>query len=226
MLALSKPSQAILDDDNRTINDEAEIQSSEAHEVARDVQPVHPGRRHQHRKGNDERGDQRRADIPEYEKQDDDDKERTFCEVLRDCLDRRVDEIGAVINRLRLDTRRQRAVDVGKPCSNRLRDRAGVFTDKHECGSHDRVLAVDAGSTAAKPAADGDGSHIADAHRQAAPSSNDCMRDVVNGAYPCVSLHKEGFATTFDEVRTDSDARFFKRIGKIDEGQAVARELR
>ena len=55
---------------------------------------------HQHGDRDDQRGDQRRAEIAEQQEQHHDDQQRAFGEVVRDRLDRGVDQLGAVEHRL------------------------------------------------------------------------------------------------------------------------------
>jgi hypothetical protein len=63
VLALSKQSQAVLDDDNRAVDDDAEIDSAKAHQIGADARLDHPRHRNQHRQWNDEGGKQGGAYI-------------------------------------------------------------------------------------------------------------------------------------------------------------------
>jgi hypothetical protein len=69
---------------------------AQTHQVSADVTLNHADRRHEHRERDGERADQRRSKIAEKDEQHDDDERRAFSEVLRDRVDRRVDELGAV----------------------------------------------------------------------------------------------------------------------------------
>ena len=80
---LAEPAQAVLDDDHRAIDDQAEVERAQAHEVAGHAAAHHAGDGHQHRQRNHGGGDQRRAEIPEQQEQHDDHQQRAFDQVLR-----------------------------------------------------------------------------------------------------------------------------------------------
>ena len=91
VLSGCKPGDAVLDNDDRTIDDQAKVERAQAHQIARDTEPVHADRCHEHRYGNDQRGDYGGADIAEQEEQDGDHEQCAFEQVLFDGGDRRID---------------------------------------------------------------------------------------------------------------------------------------
>ena len=96
VLPLGQAAQAVLDDDDRAVDDQPEVDRAEAHQVAADPALHHAGRGQQHRERDHERRDQRRAEVAEQQEQHDDDEERALGEVRRDGRDRGVDQLGAV----------------------------------------------------------------------------------------------------------------------------------
>jgi hypothetical protein len=112
LLPFGEAAQRILDDDDRAIDDQPEIERAQAHQIARDAEPVHARCRHQHGDRDDRGGDERRADIAEQQEQHDDDEQRAFDQVLLDRRDGRIDQLGAVIDRLGEHVGRQRLVDL------------------------------------------------------------------------------------------------------------------
>ena len=94
--------QAVLGDDDRAIDDQAEVERAEAHQVGADPALPHADGGHQHGKRNDQRGDHRGAEIAEQQEQHRDDQQRAFGEVVRHGGDGGVDELGAVEHRLDL----------------------------------------------------------------------------------------------------------------------------
>ncbi len=73
-LLLGEAPDAVLDDDHRAVDDEAEVDRAEAHQVAADLALDHAGDGDQHRERDRERGDERGADVAEQQEQDDDDQ--------------------------------------------------------------------------------------------------------------------------------------------------------
>ncbi len=69
MLALGQPAQGVLDDDHGPVDDQAEIERAQAHQVAGDVQPVHADGAEQHGQGDDQGGDQGRAPLAQDDEQ-------------------------------------------------------------------------------------------------------------------------------------------------------------
>ena len=61
----SASADAVLDDDDRAVDDDAEVERAQAQQVAAHLGAHHAGDREQHRQRDDEGGDERRADVPE-----------------------------------------------------------------------------------------------------------------------------------------------------------------
>ena len=85
--------QGVLHDDDRAIDDQAEIQRAQTHQIAGDAQRVHPDGAHQNRKRNHERGNGRGTNIAEDQKQRGDDEQRADRKIFRDGRDGRVDQL-------------------------------------------------------------------------------------------------------------------------------------
>ena len=100
MLTFGDASQRIFNDDDGPIDDQAEIECAEAHQVRRNAAAQHPEAGHQHGDRDHQRRDQRRPEIAEQQEQHDDNQQRPFGQVLRNCLDRGIDERRAVEHRL------------------------------------------------------------------------------------------------------------------------------
>src|SRR3546814_6171993 len=82
LLLLSQPSQAVFVNNHRSIDDEAEIECAQAHEVGGGSCRQHARQGHQHRNRNHGGGNQRRAEIAEQEEQDDNHQQGALGEVL------------------------------------------------------------------------------------------------------------------------------------------------
>ena len=68
VLTFGKPSHAVLDHDDRAIDDETEVERAQRHQVAGDTERVHASRHHQRRQRDDERRDKRCAEVAEEDK--------------------------------------------------------------------------------------------------------------------------------------------------------------
>ena len=106
MLLFREPAHAVLDDDDRAIDDDAEVERAQAHEVAADFAFDHAGDGEEHRQRNDRSGDERRADVSEQQKEHDDDEHRALEEVLPHRLDRGIDERRPVVDGVGYDALR------------------------------------------------------------------------------------------------------------------------
>ncbi|MCY1185059.1 hypothetical protein D9M73_258070 [compost metagenome] len=107
LLGMGETADRILDDHHRAIDDDAEVQRAEAHQVGADLVAEHAGEGKQHRQWNDHRGDQRGADVAEEQEQNHDHQDRAFDQVLLHRGNGFVDQIGPVIDRHRTDPGRQ-----------------------------------------------------------------------------------------------------------------------
>ena len=112
MLPLGDASQRVLDDDDRTIDDQTEVERAEAHQVCGNPALQHAETGHQHRDRDHQSCDQCCPEVAEQQEQHDDDQQRAFGQVLGDGFDRRIDERRPVEHRLNCDVLRKRCVDL------------------------------------------------------------------------------------------------------------------
>ena len=135
--------QAVLDDDDGAVDDDAEIDGAEAHQIGADLVFDHAGHGEQHRQRNDAGGGDGRADVAEKQEQDHDDQQRAFEQVLLDGRDGRFDEVRAVVDGARDDPFRQRARDVLELGGDALRHRAAVLADQQHGRAEHGFFAVE-----------------------------------------------------------------------------------
>ena len=95
---LREPAQAVLDDDDRAIHDETEVQRAQTHQVCGNPRLHHAGDGHQHGERNHQRGEQCRAQVAQQQEQDHHHQQRTFDEVLLDGGDGLIHQHGAVVS--------------------------------------------------------------------------------------------------------------------------------
>ncbi len=98
-LFLRKTADAVLDDDDDTIDDDAKIQRPQTHQVGTDMIDDHAAECKQHRQRDDECRDHRRTKITEKQEQYDDDERGAFDQIAGNGMNRAVDQCGSIINR-------------------------------------------------------------------------------------------------------------------------------
>jgi hypothetical protein len=143
MLLRREQAQAILDDDHDAIDDDAEVDRAQAHQIGADLVLNHPGHREQHRQRDDQGGDQGGAHIAEEQEQDHHDQEGAFKEVAFDGRDRRLDEAGAIVDSARDDAVGKRFCDLLEPRRYPLRNGAAVLADQQHRRAENGLLAVE-----------------------------------------------------------------------------------
>jgi hypothetical protein len=89
-----------LEHDDRAVDEEAEVDGAEGHEVAGDAGPVHAEQGDGHRGGDADDADEGAADAAEEHDEDDEDDEGALDQVGHDGREGALDEVGAVVDRL------------------------------------------------------------------------------------------------------------------------------
>ncbi len=116
-------------------------QPAQAHQVGRDVGPVHEderrGRRQRQRQGDR----QCRLQVPQQQKQDRDDEETALRKRARHGADAGLDQVGAVVERSNPHPRRQRLLDLGDLLFHAVHDELGVLALEHDRHADDGLAA-------------------------------------------------------------------------------------
>ncbi|MCY1294889.1 hypothetical protein D9M70_442060 [compost metagenome] len=167
-LALRQMADAVLDDDDGTVDDDAEIERPQAHQVRADVVVGHARHREQHRQGDDQCRDDGRAHIAEQHEEHSDDQRGTFKQVLADGGDGPVHQRGAVVDRFGHDAGGKAAVDLRKLLCRARRDGAAVLANEHEYCAQHHFLPVLGGCAVAQLLPQMHRGNVPDADRRAA----------------------------------------------------------
>ena len=125
VLALAHAAQTVLHDHDRAVDDQAEVECAEAHEVAADAVRHHTGDREQHRERDHQSRDERGTQIPEEQEQHDDDEEGAFDKALRNRGDSAVHQLRAIVHRIYVNTGRQRLAHLVETLGDTLRRPCG-----------------------------------------------------------------------------------------------------
>ena len=139
VLRLGKTPQAVLNDDDRTVDDQTEVQCAETHQVARDLVLDHAGDRHQHGQRDHGSRQERRPDVSEQEEQNQDDEKRTFHEVLLNRLDCGIDERRPVVDWRNRHALRQAWPDRVDLLINSDGNGPAVLSNEHERGAQNNL---------------------------------------------------------------------------------------
>ena len=216
---LLKPSQEILHHHHGTVDDEAEVDRAQTHQVGTGLGSGHAGEQQEERKGNRQRDEQRGPPMPQQHQQDDHDDQRTLEEVRLDGADGRADEIGAVIEHSDFHALRQVGTDGGELLDRAFRDFAGVLTGQHDGGADDGLLPVDGGRAHAGGVADRHAGDVTHGHggSEAGGAKRD-TRDILGGPHASVGADGEGLAAERNDaaagvlgVATDGPQKFRHR---------------
>ena len=225
-LRMRQAAHAVLDDDHGAIDDDAEVQRAKTHEVCTDLVRDHAGKGEQHGQWNDHRSNQRRAEVAKEKEQDDDDQHGAFEQVLLHRGDRLVDEYGPVIHRDRMDTCRQRAIDLYHFVRDCLRDNPAVFADQHEHRAQHDLAPILGRSTGAQFRAQAYFGDVAHADRHTANVVQYRVADVVEGTHLAGGANQELLAAALDVTRADIAIVLLDGRDDVLERQAVGTQLR
>ena len=177
MLSFGEQTKAVLDDDHRAVDDDAEVDRAEAHEIGAHLRFHHASDGHRHGKRNDAGRDESRTDVAKDKEEHDDHQDRAFDEVFLDGLDRRLDEIGAVVNGAGNDAFRKRLGDVAQLGCHPLCHRTAVLADQQHGRSENCFLPVQGSGAGAEVFSLGNVRYVLDPNRNTAARADD---DVLN----------------------------------------------
>ncbi len=226
MLRLAEATQAVLDDDHRPVNDQAEVERSQAHEVGRDPILHHAGNGHQHGERDDRRGDQCGAQVAEQRKQHHDHQQRAFDQVRADRGDGAIDECGAVVDRRRDHSLRKARIDLLQSGRGATRNRAAVLADQHEHRAKHDLAAVLGRRAGAQLASLHDLCHLAQPDRHAVAMGDHDVAKLLG----CTDLARHAnqvlFATAFDVARPDVGVAACNGLHQVAQPDAVRGQSR
>ena len=223
-LLLGETADAVLDDDDGAIDDDAEVQGPEAQQVAAHASTDHADHSKQHRQRDNERGDDRGPDVPQEQKEDHDHKGGAQGQVVADRLDGGVDQLGAVIHRLRHHTAGKSAIDFGHLRRDPLRHRTGVLTHEHEGGPDHDLTAILRRRTRAQLRTHQNLGDVADVDRGAPRAPDHDPPYVVKIRHLAGGANQVLLAATFDVARSHVRVVLRKRPQDVAERETVGDE--
>ena len=227
VLLFTEPADDVFHHHHRAINDEAEVNRAQAHQVAGDAEPHHAGHGQQHGERNGERNDDRRAPVAQQREEDDDHQQRALDEVRLDGADGGVDEVGAVVERFDADAGRELGLDFRKLVADGAGHEAAVLAHEHDGRAHERLVAVVRARAGAKAGADADGGDIADEYRlDAGTKAQGQHGDLVHLRDARVGADDDLLAAQFHQAAADVARVLGNLLRDFREAQADAQEPR
>ncbi len=103
LLGVGQSTNRVLNDNDCAVNDDAEVQCPQAHQVGTDLVGEHTGKGKQHGQRNHHGGDQRGPNVTQEQEEDSDNQNRPLNQVLLHRRNRFFNQVGTVVNRDRLD---------------------------------------------------------------------------------------------------------------------------
>jgi hypothetical protein len=177
-LLLGKQPQAVFDDDDRAVDDDAEIDRAQAHQVCADLRLDHACDREQHGERDDAGGDEGCPNVAEDQEQYRDDEKRALDEIGLDGRDRGLDEMRAVIDGAGDDALGQGLADLLELCGNASSDGPAVLADQQHGRADDGLVAVARGGAGAQLLAFVDLRDVADAYGNGAARADHDVADL------------------------------------------------
>ena len=224
-LRMSQPPHAVLHDHHGAVDDNAEVQRPQAHQVSTDLVGDHAGEGEQHGKRDDQGSDDRRADVAEKQEQDHDHQNSALDQILLDGIDRLVHQYRAVIDGLGDHAFWQGAVDLFQALGDSLGDRAAVFSDQHEHGAEHHLATILGCGAGAQFLADADFGHIPNSDRDGLTATHNDVADVFDVGDLAGRTDQILLAALFDITGAHVAVVALDRADQILQCQAVSNQL-
>ena len=124
-------SYGIFDHDHRSIDDHAKIDRSQTHQVRRHTRVPHGQQGGHGGEGNRGRHDQSRTQVPEQNDEHDNNEHHPEPNIFRDRVNGLLDQFRAIVERIDVNTFRQRCLNLGDLVLHILDDLPRVASHQH-----------------------------------------------------------------------------------------------
>src|SRR5262249_17137712 len=159
-------------------DNDAEVDGAKAHEIGANLVLHHAGEGKEHRKRDHEGSNECSTNIAEKEKEDDDDKNRAFQQILLDGGNSRFDQIRPVVKSTNDNAIGKRLANFLEFGGNLLSDIPTVLTNQEHGGAKDRLFTVQGDRTGAELPSLPNLRDIGDAHGNAVMRANHDLLDI------------------------------------------------
>ena len=215
--------QAVFGDDDGAVDDKAEVERAEAHQIGGDTSFQHTDAGEEHCDRDVECGDQCRPEIAEQREQDDDDQHSAFGEVAGNRGDGGVHQFGPVHDRLHHHVDWQGSADLGQPLGHARRYGAAVFPDPHHRRPDDNFMTVLGRGPHAERLAGADGRDLVEQDRHALARGDNGAGEFVGVAHTPVRANGKPFTVAVDDTRAGAGVIALQRRCKILQREAHRR---
>ncbi len=217
-----------LQDHDRAVDEEAEVDGAERHEIPGDAEEVHPEQRDAHRRGDADDHGERAADRAEEEPEHQRDDEHALDEVLQHGGDGAADEIGAVVDDVDGDAGRQLLLDLLDARAHVADHVAAVRAEEHHHDARHRLaLALTRDDAVAERGRDldlGDGAH--EGRRAVVPGADDDVGDLRLIAEQPLPAYGVRLLAALDVAAADVEVGGAERLDHVGEREPVRLEPR
>jgi hypothetical protein len=215
---------SVLDHDNRGIDHGAERDrdAAEAHDVGAKAERVQQPHGDQHADGQHQDGDERTAHMQQKDDADERDDDALFGQCVLQRLDRAMNEIGAVIDRLDADPLRQGRGDLGEfllDAVDHMQRVLAVALQRN--AAHHFALAVELGDAATLFGPELDARYVAQQHRRAALHLEGDLFEIVGVAQIAAATHDVFGLRHLDHAPADIAIVSADRARKLGERETV-----
>ncbi len=135
----------VLDQHHRAVDDQAEVDGAQAHQVARKPRQLHADERSQHRQGHRQGHDHTGTETAQKEQQHQDHQHAALDQILGQRVDGLLHQLGAVVEDPQFHALGQGFLDLRHPFLHRLHHGAGVGPRQQHHHAHHRLALAVAG---------------------------------------------------------------------------------
>jgi len=215
----------VFDEDDGGVDDEAEVDGAEAHEVGGDVEVAHAEDGDEHGEGDGGGDDEAGAPLEEEEEEDGDDDEAAFDEVGEGGFDGAIDQIAAVVEGIEADARGEGLVELLEAADDAFGDGAAVGALEHHDDAEDGFAAAVAGGGAlAEFAAQADAAERAEQDGRAGVGGDGDVFEVGEGGDEADAAEETLLAAALEVAAADVLVIAFEGLDDVADRDAVGDE--
>ncbi len=221
-LPVGQHPHVVFHQDHGAIHDQPEIQGTEAHEIGRDPEALHPQQRRGHGQWNHESREQGGPEVAQKQEQDNHHQERTFHQA---CLHRpngTIDKTCPIVDSRECHALRQRWTDIVNRNCRRLGHFAGIGSLEHHHRTQHDLLALGGRSACGQLRAPHHASHLGKSNSNAVLVGDHHAGQFAGFGGLTRKTHQHLLAASFDITCSDIFHVLADRLEKVFKGHATS----